>query len=71
MKDEQSSVKHQIGGSNELRTQNLMNFLSTESWEKEESTETRIKWFEIIIREISYFQYQQFFGLEFGENEEH
>ena len=25
----------------------------------------------IIIREISYFQNQQFFGLEFGGNEEH
>ena len=48
-----------------------MNLLSTESWGKEESTETRIKWFEIIIREISYFQNQKSFGLKFGENEEH
>ena len=46
-------------------------FVSTESWGKEESIETKIKWFGIIIREISYFLNQQFFGLEFGENEEH
>ena len=38
---------------------------------KEESTETRIKWFGIRMREIYYFQYQQLFRLKFGENEEH
>ena len=51
-------------------TRNLTNLLSTESWWKEESNETKIKWFEMIIREIFYFQNQQFFGLKFGENEE-
>ena len=30
-----------------------------------------IKWFGIIIREISYFQNQRLFRLKFGENEEH
>ena len=46
-------------------------FAITESWWKEESNETKIKWFGIIIREISYFQNQKFFGLKFAENEEH
>ena len=45
--------------------------LSTESWWKEESKETKIKWFGNIIWEISYFQNKQLFGLKFGENEEH
>ena len=45
--------------------------LSTESWWKEESNETKINWFGIIIKEISYFQNQQLFGSKFGENEEH
>ena len=48
-----------------------MNLLSTESWWKEESNEIKIKWFGIIIREISYFQDQWLFGRNFGENEEH
>ena len=48
-----------------------MNLLSTESLWKEESNETKIKWFGIIIKEISYFKNQQLFGLKFGENEEH
>ena len=67
MQDEQSPVKRQIGGSNE----NSMNLLSTESWWKEESNETKINWFGIIVREISYFQNQQFVGPKIGENEEH
>ena len=46
-------------------------FLSTESWWKEKSNETKIKWFGIIIRVISYFQNHKFFGLKFGENEEY
>ena len=33
--------------------------------------ESKMKWFGTIIREISYFQNQQLFGLKFGENEEH
>ena len=37
----------------------------------DESNETKIKWFGIIIKEISYFQNQQLFGPKFGENEEH
>ena len=48
-----------------------MNLLSTESWWKEESNENKIKWFGIIIKEISYFQNQQLFGPKIGENEEH
>ena len=48
-----------------------MNLLSTERWSKEESNETKIKWFRIIIKEISYFKNQQFFGLQIRENEEH
>ena len=48
-----------------------MNLLSTESWWKEESNETKIKWFVIIIKEISYFQNQKLFGPKIGENEEH
>ena len=48
-----------------------MNLLSTESWWKEESNETEIQLFGIIIREISYFQNQKFFKLKIGENEEH
>ena len=52
-------------------TRNLMKLLSTESWWKEESNETKIKWFGIIIKEISYFQNQQLFGPKIGENEEH
>ena len=36
---------------------------------KEESKEIKIKGFGIIIKEISYFQNQQLFGLKFGENE--
>ena len=44
---------------------------STKSWWKEESNETKIKWFGIIIKEISYFQNQQLFGPKIGENEEH
>ena len=48
-----------------------MNLLSTESWWKQESNETKIKWFGIIIKEISYFQNQQVFGPKIGENEEH
>ena len=46
-------------------------FASTESWWKEESNETKSKWFGIIIREISFFQNQKNFRLKFGENEEH
>ena len=30
-------------------------FATTESWWNKESNEIKIKWFEIIIREISYF----------------
>ena len=48
-----------------------MNLLSTESWWKEESSEIKIKGFGIIIKEISYFQSQQLFGLEIKKNEEH
>ena len=48
-----------------------MNLLSTEICWKEESNEIKIKWFEIIIKEISYFQNQRLFGPKIGENEEH
>ena len=50
---------------------NSMNLLSTESWWKEESNETKIKWFGIIIKEISYFQNQRLFRPKIGENEEY
>ena len=33
--------------------------------------ETKIKWFGIIIKEISYFQNQRLFRPKIGENEEH
>ena len=46
-------------------------FAIHESWWKEESNETKIKLFGIIIREMSYFQNQKNFGLKFGKNEEH
>ena len=48
-----------------------MNLLSTESWWKEESNETKIKLFGIIIWQISYFQNQRLFRPKIGENEEH
>ena len=38
---------------------------------KREIQWTKIKWFGIIIRDISYFKTQRFFGLKFGENEGH
>ena len=41
MKDEQSSVKREIEGLNELGIR-LSNLLSTESWWKEESNETKM-----------------------------
>ena len=69
--DERWTVLGQTLNSRGKWTQNLMKLLSTESWWKEESNETKIKWFGIIIREISYFQNQRLFGLKFGENEEH
>ena len=70
MKDEQSSVKCQIEGSNELKIQWI--FYPRKADEKRNpSNETKIKWFGIIIKEISYFQNQRLFGLKFGENEEH
>ena len=50
---------------------NSMNLLSTEIWRKAESNETKIKWFGIIIGEISYFPNQKCFGQNFRENEEH
>ena len=68
MKDEQSSVKRQIGGSNEL---GISWIFYPQKAEEKINPLKRIKWFGIIIWEISYFQNQQFFGLEFGENEEH
>ena len=48
-----------------------MNLLSTESLCEEESNETKIKLFGIIIKEISYFQNQQLFRLKIRKNEEH
>ena len=48
-----------------------MNLLSTESWWKEESNDTKIKWLEIVIKKISYFQNQQNFRPKFRENVEH
>ena len=50
---------------------NPMKPKSTESWWKEESNETKIKRFGIIIKEISYFQNQRLFGPKIRENEEH
>ena len=46
-------------------------FAIHESWWKLKSNEIKIKWFGIIIKEISYFQNQQLFGQKFGENEEY
>ena len=48
-----------------------MKLLSMESWWKEESNETKIKWFAIIIKDISYFQNQQLLGPKIEEIEEH
>ena len=48
-----------------------MNLLSTERWWKEESNDTKIKLFGIIIKEIFYFQNQKLFGLKIRKNEEH
>ena len=48
-----------------------MNLLSTESWWNKESNKTKIKWFQIIIKDISYFQNQQNFRLKLGKIEEH
>ena len=46
-------------------------FVSTKSWWKDKYNEIKIKWFEIIIKEISYFQDQRLFRPKTGENEEH
>ena len=69
--DERWTVLGQTSNWRVKWTQNLMNFLSMERWWKEESNETKIKLFGIIIKEICYFQNQRLFGLKFGENEKH
>ena len=46
-------------------------FLSTKIWLNKKSNETKIQWFGIIFREISYFQNQQNFRLKLGEIEEY
>ena len=69
--DERWKVLDQMSNWRVKWTRNLINLLSTKIWWKEISNETKIKWFGIIIKEISYFQNQQLFGRKFGENEEH
>ena len=46
-------------------------FVSTKSWLNKKSNETKIRLFKIIMREISFFQNQQNFGLKLGKIEEH
>ena len=69
MKDEQSSVKRQIGGSNELRIWWI--YYPQKADEKRNPMKMKIKWFRIIIKEISYFKNQRLFRPKIGENEEH
>ena len=49
---------------------NFTNLLSTESWWNKESNETKIKWFEDKISEISLFQNQKKIEPNLGEIKE-
>ena len=48
----------------------FMIFLSTESWGKKKSNETKIKWFGLKIKEKSFFQNQKRSAPNLGKNEE-